>query len=211
MLHDPANVAPLVVQPGQTVVYVQMPNFYPGQGVNVFYDIETDGALQISFLSSDPEMPSTSFLDFTKHLPFDGHVRGTFPMADKTWNVDLTNFTKPTRLTIGDGVDDPFVKGYDTNRQMDVLNEGNYGMIYHIHADKPRKMALMLLAKGGPFKGPFKINGQFMMAPASGVINAFNSMQVLARTTGTEDSFDIEFTPPAGSAFPIDLIFYPLD
>jgi hypothetical protein len=108
-------------------------------------------------------------------------------------------------------VDDPFVKGYDTERQMNVSNEGNYGMIYHIHADKPRKMALMLLAKGGPFKGPFLINGQFIMAPASGIINAFQSIQVLARTSGTEDSLDIEFTPPAGSAFPIDLIFYPLD
>jgi hypothetical protein len=50
-----------------------------------------------------------------------------------------------------------------------------------------------------------------MMAPASGVISAFQSVQILARTTGTENSFDLEFTPPAGSAFPIDLIFYPLN
>jgi hypothetical protein len=69
----------------------------------------------------------------------------------------------------------------------------------------------MLIAKGGLFKGPFVIDGQFMMAPASGVISAFQSVQILARTTGTEDSFDLEFTPPAGSAFPIDLIFYPLN
>jgi hypothetical protein len=34
---------------------------------------------------------------------------------------------------------------------------------------------------------------------------------VLARTTGDEASLDIEFTPPAGSAFPIDIVFYPLE
>lgn len=211
MLHDPPNMEPLIVPAGQSLVYIQMPDFYPGQGVNVFYDVETDGDLQFSFVASDSNTPAANVLDMYKPLAFDGHDRGTFPVADKTWNVDLTSFTTPSRLRFGDGVDDPFVKGYDTERKSEVTDMGNYGMIYHIHADKPRKMAVLLLAKGGPFKGPFKINGQFIMAPSSGVIMAFESIEVLARTSGTEDSFDLEFTPPAGSAFPIDVIFYPLE
>jgi hypothetical protein len=72
-------------------------------------------------------------------------------------------------------------------------------------------MAVMILANGGVFKGPFKINGEIRLVPESGVLTAFDGMQILAKTTGKEDSLDIEFTPPAGSAFPIDLIFYPLD
>jgi hypothetical protein len=211
LLHDTPTVAPLVIPPGQTAVYVQMPDLYPVQGINLFYDVETDGPLQVAFVASLASSLPTNPFDTTKYLVFDGHIRGTFPSADKRWDVDLTTFREPSRLTIGDGKEDTYVKGYDVQRQMEVVDMGNYGTIYTIHSDKPRKMAVMLVAKGGPFKGPFVIDGQFMMAPASGVISAFQSVQILARTTGTEESFDLEFTPPAGSAFPIDLIFYPLD
>ncbi|UUZ82747.1 hypothetical protein LJK88_01470 [Paenibacillus sp. P26] len=132
-------------------------------------------------------------------------------MSQVNWNIDATNFTKPSRIVIGDGKSDPFQPGYDVFRKQNVTNDGNYGVIYKIHADKPRKMAVMILAKGGIFKGPFKINGDIRLVPQSGVLTAFDGMQILAKTTGKEDSLDIEFSPPAGSAFPIDLIFYPLD
>ncbi|QGQ97892.1 copper amine oxidase N-terminal domain-containing protein [Paenibacillus psychroresistens] len=211
LMHNTPTVAPLVIAPGQTAVYSQMPDLYPGQGINLFYDVETDGQLQVAFVASLASSLPVSPFDTTKYLEFDGHLRGTFPSADKRWDVDLSTFREPSRLSIGDGKEDAYVRGYDVQRQMEVDDMGNYGTIYTIHSDKPRKMAVMLIAKGGPFKGPFVINGQFMMAPASGVISAFQSIQILARTTGTEESFDLVFTPPAGSAFPIDLIFYPLD
>jgi hypothetical protein len=211
LLHDPSYIAPLVVPAGQTLVYVQMPDFYPDQGVNLIYDVESDGPLEVSFVAGSVDMPPLQSFETYKPLAFDRHIRGTFPGADKTWNIDLSSLAEVSRMTIGDGKEDAYVKGYDTQRQIDVFDMGNYGVVYKIHADKPRKMAVMLVAKGGPFKGPFLINGQFVMAPASGVITAFQSMLILARTTGTENSFDLEFTPPAGSAFPIDLIFYPLE
>lgn len=200
----------LTVPPHETYVYAKLPDFYPGQGVNLFYDVETDGELQISFGVTDRMLTPT----IAQELPllgFTGHVRGTFPISEIKWDVDATSFTKTSVLTIGDNKTDPFVKGYDVMRKQNVENGGNYGVVYKIHADKPRKMALMIMAKGGVFKGPFKINGEIIPVPYSGVITAFDGMEVLARTTGTEDALDIEFTPPAGSAFPIDLIFYPLD
>lgn len=199
----------LVVPPNQTYIYAQLPDFYPGQGVNLFYDVETDGELQVSFVAT-PKITQTT-LNELPLLAYNGHVRGTFPVSDVQWNVDASSFTKPSILTIGDNKTDPFVKGYDVMRKQEVENGGNYGVVYKIHADKPRKMAVMILARGGVFKGPFKINGEFMPVPLSGVLTAFDGLQVLARTTGEEESLDIEFTPPAGSAFPIDLIFYPLE
>jgi PKD repeat protein len=208
---DPSYTAPLVVPAGETAVYVKMPDLFPAQGINLIYDVETDGALEVSFVAGAVNTFPTNPLETYSRLAYDGHVRGTFHGSDKRWDIDLANLAEPSRLTIGDGKEDTYLQGYDTERQMDVVGMGNYGVVYKIHADKPRKMAVMLIAKGGPFKGPFLINGQFMMAPASGVISAFKSIQILARTTGKEDSFDIEFTPPAGSAFPIDLIFYPLE
>lgn len=207
LLGDPLNEK-MTIPPNQTFIYKQVPDFYPGQGVNLFYDVETDGLVQFSFVASNEISQNSLTLPL---LPFDGHVRGSFPVSEVQWNVDATSFTKPSRLIVGDGKTDPFQPGYDTIRQQQVKNDGNYGVVYKIHADKPRKMAVMILPKGGVFKGPFKINGEIRLVPESGVITAFDGMQILAKTTGTEDSLDIEFSPPAGSAFPIDLIFYPLD
>ncbi|MCZ8513926.1 stalk domain-containing protein [Paenibacillus filicis] len=207
LLNDPHDES-FTIPPKQTFVYKQMPDFYPGQGVNLFYDVETDGKVQFSFVA-DTEISQNSAL--LPLLAFNGHVRGTFPVSQVNWNIDATNFNKPSRIIIGDGQTDPFQPGNDPMRKLDVKNEGNYGVVYKIHADKPRKMAVMILAMGGIFKGPFKINGDMRLVPQSGVLTAFDGMQILAKTTGKEDALDIEFSPPAGSAFPIELIFYPLD
>ncbi|WNR44830.1 stalk domain-containing protein [Paenibacillus roseipurpureus] len=200
----------MTVLPHASYVYAKLPEFYPGQGVNLFYDVETNGELQMSFIATD-QMLTTSTVKDLPLLSFNGHVRGTFPVSEILWKVDASSFTKTSVLTIGDNKTDPFVKGYDVMRKLDVINGGNYGVVYKIHADKPRKMAVMIMARGGVFKGPFKINGEIIPVPYSGVLTAFDGLEVLARTTGTEDALDIEFTPPAGSAFPIDLIFYPLE
>ena len=200
----------MTVPPQASYVYAKLPEFYPGQGVNCFYDVETNGELQMSFITTDQMLTTTT----VKELPllsFNGNVRGTFPVSEIQWQVDASSFTKKSVLTIGDNITDPFVKGYDVMRKHDVINGGNYGVVYKIHADKPRKMAVMVIARGGVFNGPFKINGEIIPVLYSGVLLAFDGMVVLARTTGTEDALDIEFTPPAGSAFPIDLIFYPLE
>lgn len=203
----------IVVPPGQSRLYVQMPDFLPGQGVNVIYDVETDGPVEFAFMAMDAsiETPISTYPLLYKQLPNDNHIRGTFPVTEKRWDIDASSFTKTTRLIFGDNEYDAWQTGTDPTRKLEVQDDGNYGVVYHIHADKPRKMAILLQARGGPFKGPFKINGEFVLSPPSGVITAFESVQILARTSGTEPSLDIEFTPPAGSAFPMNLIFYPLD
>jgi PKD repeat protein len=208
LMNDPRSDS-MEIPANQTFIYSQMPEFYPGQGVNLFYDVETNGEIEFSFVATSQVSQTT--LSQLPLLPFTGHVRGTFPVSEVKWNIDASSFTKPNRLIIGDGTTDPFQPGYDPMRKQNVLNEGNYGVVYKIHSDKPRKMAIMLLAYGGIFKGPIKINGEISLIPQSGVITAFDGMQILARTTGEEAALDIEFTPPAGSAFPIDLIFFPLD
>lgn len=200
----------MTIPPGETYVYKQFPDFYPGQGVNLMYDVETDGEVQFTFATADKV--SKDMLGMKK-LPFNGHIRGTFQIAGFDWKVDVSQngLKKPTKLVIGDGKTDKFQMGYDPQRGEEATLWGNYGTVYRIHSDKPRKMAIMILAKGGAFKGPFKINGELVKVPASGVLTAFDGMIMLHKTTGKEESLDIEFSPPAGSAFPINLIFYPLD
>ncbi|MGO4268319.1 stalk domain-containing protein, partial [Paenibacillus sp. TAF58] len=95
----------LTVPPHETYVYAKLPDFYPGQGVNLFYDVETDGELQISFGVTDRMLTPT----IAQELPllgFTGHVRGTFPTSEIKWDVDATSFTKTSVLTIGDNKTD---------------------------------------------------------------------------------------------------------
>ncbi|MCR2805532.1 copper amine oxidase N-terminal domain-containing protein [Paenibacillus soyae] len=209
-LMDDTEVETMTIPAGATFIYKQFPDFYPGSGVNLMYDVETDGEVQFTFAAA--ERASKAMLDMPK-LAFNGHIRGTFQIAGFDWKVNLTEsgLKKPMKLVLGDGKVDPFQKGFDPQRGTEATLSGNYGTVYKIHSDKPRKMAIMILAKGGPFKGPFKINGEMVKVPASGVLTAFDGMIILAKTTGKEESLDIEFSPPAGSAFPINLIFYPLD
>ncbi len=212
MLNDKMDQK-LTIPAGQTRAYVQMPEFHPGQGMNAIYDVETDGPIQFSFMAMDAviETPISLYPLLYAPLPFDGHIRGTFPITQKTWDVEGSSFTKASRLVLGDNISDPNQAGYDVFRKEKVFEDGNYGVVYNIHMDKPRRMAVLLLARGGAFKGPLKFNGELVLVPQSGVITAFEQIQVLYRTDGTEPSLDIEYIPPSGSAFPVDLIFYPLD
>lgn len=210
LMNDPVDEK-LTIPPGETYVYKQFPDFYPGQGVNLLYDVESDGPVQYTFAVSDTV--SAGMIDLPK-LAFNGHIRGTFPITGFDWKVDLTakGLDQPKQLIIGDGKTDTFQEGTDLLRGPEaVVDSGNYGTVYRIHSDRPRKMAILVLARGGPFKGPFKINGEIRKVPGSGVLTAYDGMIILHKTTGKEASLDIEFTPPAGSAFPINLIFYPLD
>lgn len=209
-LMDDAIDEKMVIPPGKTFVYKQFPDFQAGQGVNLMYDVETDGRVQFTFAADDSV--SEHMLELPK-LPFTGHIRGTFPVAGFDWKIDVTEagLKNPMKLIIGDGKVDSFQEGYDPQRGSEATLWGNFGTVYKIHSEKPRKMAIMVLAKGGYFKGPFKVNGEIVKVPVSGVLTAFDGMIMLAKTTGKEESLDIEFSPPAGSAFPINLIFYPLD
>ncbi|MCR8631754.1 copper amine oxidase N-terminal domain-containing protein [Paenibacillus radicis (ex Xue et al. 2023)] len=200
----------MVVEPAQTVYYKKMPEFFPDQGMNVIYDVETDGEVYFSFVAMDAGAGLDTIGTY-KQLEYTGNVRGTFSGSDVSWNVDAKSFTKPSSLAIGDGTSDMFVTGKDFFTKQDSLNLGNYGVVYKIHVDRPRKMSVLLLPRGGVFRGPVEVNGQIVQTPPSGVMMDYEGYTILARTDGTEPSLDIEFTPAAGSAFPVDVIFYPLE
>jgi hypothetical protein len=200
----------MVVPPSQTVYYKKMPEFYPDQGMNVLYDVETSGEVYVSFVAMDAGADLSS-VGLYKQLEHKGNVRGTFSGSDVTWNLDAGGLTKPSSLAIGDGTSDPFVTGKDFYLKDHSLNLGNYGVVYRIHMDHPPKMSVLLLPRGGVFRGPFEVNGKIVQAPPSGIMMDYQGYSILARTDGTEPSLDIEFTPAAGSAFPVDVIFYPLE
>jgi hypothetical protein len=209
-LQSDSSPETITVAPYQTVYYKKMPEFYPDQGMNVMYDVETSGEIYFSFVAMDAGAGIES-VGMYKQLDYKGNVRGTFEGSDVSWNVDGSGLKKPSSLAIGDGTSDLFVTGSDFIHQAASLNLGNYGVVYKIHMDHPPKMALLLLPRGGVFRGPFEINGSIIQAPPSGIMLDYQGYTILTRTDGTEPSLDIEFTPAAGSAFPVDVVFYPLE
>jgi hypothetical protein len=209
-LQSDSSPESITVGPYQTIYYKKMPEFYPDQGMNVMYDVETTGEVYFSFVAMDPGAGIES-VGMYKQLPYTGNVRGTFNGSDVSWEVDASRLTKPSSVAIGDGTSDVFVTGSDFYEKEKSLNLGNYGVVYKIHIPHPPKMSLLLLPRGGVFRGPFEINGNIIQAPPSGVMMDYQGYTLLARTDGTEPSLDIEFTPAAGSAFPVDVIFYPLE
>jgi PKD repeat protein len=199
----------ITIAPGESYNYIQMPDLLPGQGMNAIYDLETSGQITFSFMVVDPNRVPASPAEYGV-LPREIHVRGTFPVSEINWLLPAKAFAKPSSITIGNGVDDTFMTGIDAISNEVTVNKGNYGVMYRIHANNPPKMAILMTARGGIFKGPIMINGELILAPTSGVITPMDGVYLLARTTGKEKELLIEFTPPAGSNFPIDLILWPL-
>ncbi|WP_274361327.1 stalk domain-containing protein [Paenibacillus thermotolerans] len=201
------------VKAHDTIVYKMFPQFLPSFGVNTFYDLETDGELTFSFVAMGKDDSLETFEQGGyNRLPYVDHVRGTFPTSDVyiDGNGGGAPLLAPVRLSIGDELLEPFIKGYDVFEQKEAVNKGNYGVTYHFSIQNPGKMAVLLRPRGGIFKGPVKINGQLILAPVSGTLSKASGVYLLKRTTGEDDRLDIEFTPPAGSNLPVDLILYPL-
>ncbi len=203
------NKPTLTVEPGESKAYAYLPKLTKGQGINLIYDVETSDELTFTFAAMIPNDPMEAALTY-KELPYSGHVRGTFPISEVRLETDARGVAGTKKFSIGDNVDDKFVQGYDVFREQTVENTGNYGVVYHIRIKNPGKSAVMMLARGGIYKGPMKINGEMVLAPASGVITALDGVFMLHRTTGDESYVDIELTPPAGSYFPIDIVLYPI-
>lgn len=201
----------LTLQPGESVAYAMLPKLKKGQGINLMYDIKTSGRVQFTFAAAKPGASAAEMAANTKELPYNMHVRGTFTMSDIRMTADAGGTKQPVRFTIGDNVDDVYIRGYDVFRQEFVVNYGNFGVMYNIRVHHPGKAAIVLLARGGSYKGPLKVNGELMLAPASGVLTPLDGVFLLHRTAGDEPYIDIEFTPAAGSYLPLDIIFFPLD
>ncbi|HIW32662.1 MAG TPA: copper amine oxidase N-terminal domain-containing protein [Candidatus Paenibacillus intestinavium] len=209
LLHDEITEE-FVVQPGETIIYRQFPTLFPEYGINAIVDVEATGQLQMTF-AADTEA-STNMLSLSK-LAYEGHVRGTFEASaiHRELNMSKMGTKKLQRLVIGDGIADSFVNGYDVQRNVATKLSGNYGVVYDITIHNPHNMAVLLMARGGTFKGAFKVNGQFVRVPISGVLAPMDGFVSLGQTSKKDKKLTIEFIPPAGSSFPLQLVFYPLD
>ncbi len=166
-------------------------------------------------------------------LSRDGHVRGTFPNADKTYDtaVGVTILTSTGALQFpiaGGTTNDDFATGFDNavNPPTAETNSGNYGVLYKMHlttsSDDGRAIGLCYNPRAGQWGG-----AEFVMVgntPLSGA----NHVLVPPTTGTTGDSTKCgtwgrygiaaspsttivwgQFMPTGGSAFPVRVVTIP--
>ncbi len=214
-LMDQQPPKPFLVPARGTTLLAKLPTLQTQQGVHVIYDFDPQESVALRYsVIAVPETTNlrelmAENLASLDQLPFHNHVRGTFATAEKVLQIEGERLVGPRVLQVADGKRDEAIRGYDVTRGVEVLNQGSYGVVYKVRVQAPPAMTLMMRASGGSYKGHFKINDEIVLVPGSGTLQPQDGLFVLARTTGEEEMLDIEFSPPAGSSLPIDLLFMP--
>ncbi len=215
---DGQRATQLLVPAKRTIVLAKLPTIAPNQGVNTIYEVvaNENDSFRYTVVAVPTHIAKTvnipSELLTYPQLPYNGHIRGTFHEANRTVFVNEVPDSNVSRMIIGDDQQDQFIRGYDPTRKMEVVNTGNYGVMYKILIGKiEQPTALMLRARGGHFKGHFRINGHHIIAPSSGVLSPQDGLLMITSLSATNAETVIQFSPPASTSFPIDLVFWPLN
>lgn len=207
----------LVLQPGQTVMLYASSPLITGQGLNLMADLVTSGRVNLTLAMVEdgllPLNPSSenlaALLGGLPNLEPDSvHVRGTFPNAVRNLRVRLDGAVG--RLMLGDGTQDPYMRGVDALTGTTNVLRGNYGMTYRITLEGATGAAGAFSPRGGLYSGAITVNGLLMPLPDSGVLYRPDSPMLLFRES-RGDLATLEFVPASGSFLPVNLIFYRLD
>ena len=195
----------------------------PGEGLNLMFDLETTGRVQLSsyFIEDSLVQPVLNDLagavmvQTLQDLPAlerdTNHQRGTFISAVRKIRIDLAQLApgSATRLVIGDGTADPFVNGRDMLTGDAMTLKGNYGITYRITLENSRGTVGAIVPRGGPYAGAMKIGGAYVAVPDSGTLFRNDLPAVIYRALdATSNRVELELIPASGSYLPINLLFY---
>jgi hypothetical protein len=211
----------LVLEPGKAApLHISNP-LDTGEGLNLMFDLETNGRIQTSvfFLEETLVTPSLGdlsgalILNTLQNLPAlprdTSHQRGTFYGAMRRIRIDLAQVPvgAAIRQIIGDGNYDPFVIGRDVLTGDQISLKGNFGVTYSIILENARGTVGALVPRGGPYAGAMKINGVYTALPDSGTLYR-NDLPVVVYRANERDQIEIEIVPASGSYLPINFLYY---
>jgi len=206
----------LTLQPGQVLPVlpaVSAAIINPGHCFTALADIEPDAAVPVEFIFAalPPAADPVKELPGLTPLAGDGHIRGTFPGADRTLTIDSALGRNHQRLLLGDYEHDPPAEGVDALTGQKVLNQGNYGVVYHITLEDVRaRTGVLVNARGGVFCGAFALDGKTIVGvPVDGVLQPQKWAVILHRQE-KNGPLTVEFSPPSGSFLPVNLLFAPI-
>ncbi|WP_027364715.1 stalk domain-containing protein [Desulfotruncus alcoholivorax] len=212
---NPSDARFLELQPGEKAVLNNGDQIQikPNQTVHGMFDINASDNLLFAVVAVGSQDPINMY-EKLPVLPRDEkHIRGTFPMADRSMSVQVDG-GQPTRLIIADGKDDAFLYGKDTNTstmgRYGLLgnNSGNYGVVYRVRIHSKHRVGVIFSPRGGVFAGSGEWDGKAFNLPNRGIMQPQTEFAMIG-VIGSGEEKVLEFIPPAGSYLPVNLIFIP--
>ena len=197
-----------------TIVLHQSPMLIPQYAYHFIYDVNTSKPLTIQFTASTEPFVENPNGSIQKQLPFTGHIRGGFDKSELYYHLNLQMLQNDTigRVTFGDNKADVFIGGYDPTREQSVLLKGNFGVNYSLKIRHSKPYAVLMMARGGSYKGAFYHQQEIIKVPKSGTLTPFKQAALVTRIyPDSSEMSQLQWIPPAGSSLPIELYFIPLN
>lgn len=194
----------------------------PNTLLNGIYDFTVDGPVTVKVLMLPVTEDSVKFSQTAKALPADEyHLRGTFAGANR--QISPIEPYDPKQdgviaLTLADNQVDMYLKGIDALDGSQVVNYGNYGVVYQVLLpSKPGgKIAYYLAPLGGEYAGAIGINHpEVYWSPLATPRNRLyfgskkkNDFAFLGTFEGG-DPLSLTFSPPGASNLPVRIVVLP--
>ena len=135
----------------------------PGELVYGVYDFKAKHPVKVSVIMYPVSENPFSFLRRAKVLPKDEQrLRGTFKGMNRTISSKKTYDSSKDGIVyfpIGDDEHDRFLSGIDATDGSQVVNYGNYGVLYNIHIPTKgkKKTSYYLSPRGGVYAGAMTV------------------------------------------------------
>lgn len=184
--------------------------------VHAIYDVKTDRALKLSFVSVAANADAAAAASGLSLLARDvDHQRGTFPAAD----VLVALATVPggaqkagvQRLRLGLDQVDETLEGVDAPTGAKQKLSGNYGMLYRFALGTAAGTRMAVSPRGGGWGGVAKLVPGAAAGGASSTLALPTASEALATTTdaivigGVSTATEMRMLSAGGSNLPIDL------
>lgn len=197
-------------------------NVKPNMLLNGIYDFYTDVPVTVKVMMMPVTADYKTFAAHAKVLPPDEYrLRGTFASKDLTL-VPEKNYNPltdgPKWITLADNEIDKYIRGIDATDGSEVLNYGNYGVVYKlfISSEQKGKFALYLSPQGGTYAGSVGIKyGRNELPPVStpnerlyfgnGVFPEYAPLGVY----NAGQNLWLKFSPPGASNLPVKILLMP--
>jgi hypothetical protein len=208
----PGGVMPLSASISETAV---LPNML----IHGIYDFTVDHQINVKVMMLPLFQDNVKFSQTAQVLPADQyHLRGTFEGANrKLTSVDAYDpvLYRAVGITLADNMVDPYLQGIDATDGTNVVDYGNYGVVYQIvpPGRNGRKISYYLVPMGGYYAGAIGIHHPEVnwspLATPRGKIYFEGDKQKDFSFLGTYDSSEslsFTFSPPGASNLPVKLV-----
>ncbi|SDE88436.1 hypothetical protein [Sporomusa acidovorans] len=219
------NTYTVNVPPGGTIplsANIEKAIMMPNMLINGIYDFTVDGPITVKVIMLPVNENSITFSQRLAVLPADRwHLRGTFAGANRI--VSPIEPYDPVHdgaigLTLADNAIDSYLKGIDATDGSEVVNYGNYGVVYQVllPSKKGGRISYYLAPMGGEFAGAIKINHPEVYwsplpIPRDKLYFGDSKKKDFAFLGTFEggDPLSLTFSPPGASNLPVRIIALP--